>query len=129
MYFTKPQQLLDIFAALEERNLFLIQNSQETEEQLEELKQKLEMTKEKMSEETELLNSQINSLKAQIAAEEAKAGALGERGNPHKGQASGDHDIEVQLATLHKRVAEVRKTVRVDKRECVYVCERGGMDN
>ena len=124
MYFTKPQQLLDIFAALEERNLFLIQNSQETEEQLEELKQKLEMTKEKMSEETELLNSQINSLKAQIAAEEAKAGALGERGNPHKGQASGDHDIEVQLATLHKRVAEVRKTASDDERECVYACER-----
>eukprot|EP00960_Hanusia_phi_P051115 760602-Hanusia_phi.AAC.2 len=39
MYFTRPQQLLDIFAGLEERNLFLIQNSQETEEQLEELKQ------------------------------------------------------------------------------------------
>ena len=32
MYFKKPQQLLDIFAELEERNLFLIQNSQETEE-------------------------------------------------------------------------------------------------
>jgi hypothetical protein len=43
MFFKRPQQLLDIFAALEERNLFLIQNSQETEEQLEELKQKLEV--------------------------------------------------------------------------------------
>jgi len=122
-YFTRPQQLLDIFAALEERNLFLIQNSQETEEQLEELKQKLEMTKAKMSEETELLNSQINSLKAQIAAEEAKAGALGERGNPHKGQNSGDQDIEALLASLHKRVAEVRVRVR-QRRGRVRACAR-----
>jgi hypothetical protein len=61
MYFTRPQQLLDIFAALEERNLFLIQNSQETEEQLEELKQKLETTQAKMDEETELLNSQVRT--------------------------------------------------------------------
>jgi hypothetical protein len=30
MYFQKPEQLLDIFAQLEERNLFLIQNVQET---------------------------------------------------------------------------------------------------
>jgi hypothetical protein len=107
MYFTRPMQLLDIFAALEERNLFLIQNSQETEEQLEELKQKLEMTKDKMDEETELLNSQINSLKSAISGEEAKAAALGERANPHKGQASGDQDIDAMLAALHKRVAEV----------------------
>ena len=32
MYFQEPQQLLDRFTALEESNLFLIQNSQETEE-------------------------------------------------------------------------------------------------
>ena len=39
LYFTDPQQLLDIFAELEEQNLSLIQNSQETEEALEEMKQ------------------------------------------------------------------------------------------
>lgn len=31
MYFTKPEQLLSIFKSLEESNMFLIQNSQETE--------------------------------------------------------------------------------------------------
>jgi len=31
MYFTQPSQLLEIFSRLEERNLFLIQNVQETE--------------------------------------------------------------------------------------------------
>ena len=35
MYFTQPEQLLDIFTQLEESNLFLIQNSQETEQALE----------------------------------------------------------------------------------------------
>ena len=45
MYFTHPNQLLDIFTALEEQNLFLIQNSQETEQALEELKQTFHETK------------------------------------------------------------------------------------
>jgi hypothetical protein len=48
LYFTDPQQLLDIFAELEEQNLSLIQNSQETEEALEEMKQNIKMTKQKM---------------------------------------------------------------------------------
>lgn len=86
MYFTRPQQLLDIFAGLEERNLFLIQNSQETEEQLEELKQKLEVTQTKMEKEKVDLNSQIDALVDNIKAEEAKAAALRERANPLKGQ-------------------------------------------
>ncbi len=45
MYFKEPKQLLEVFALLEERNLFLIQNSQETEEAFDELKQSYEATK------------------------------------------------------------------------------------
>lgn len=45
MYFTEPQQLMDIFSALEEQNLFLIQNSQETEHTLEELRHAFAETK------------------------------------------------------------------------------------
>jgi hypothetical protein len=37
MYFTKPEQLLQLFVELEEHNLSLIQNGQETEEQLQDL--------------------------------------------------------------------------------------------
>lgn len=48
LFFTSPQQLLDIFAELEEQNLSLIQNSQETEENLEEMKQNIKITKVKM---------------------------------------------------------------------------------
>ena len=48
LYFSHPQQLLDIFSELEEQNLSLIQNSQETEEALEEIKQTIKQTKVKM---------------------------------------------------------------------------------
>jgi len=49
LWFTDPQQLLDIFAELEEQNLSLIQNSQETEEALEEMRQTIKETQQKMS--------------------------------------------------------------------------------
>lgn len=40
MYFTEPEKILNTFMEIEENNLFLIQNCQETEESLEELKSK-----------------------------------------------------------------------------------------
>ena len=82
MYFEKPTQLLDMFAQLEEQNLFLIQNGQETEEALEELKNKHKATRERMETETATLNSQIADLKQAIAAEEEKAEELSSRGAP-----------------------------------------------
>ena len=39
LYFTDPNQLIAIFTELEQQNLSLIQNSQETEETLEDIKQ------------------------------------------------------------------------------------------
>ena len=41
MFFVEPRQLLNIYSQLEEQNLFLIQNAQESEEALEELRAKL----------------------------------------------------------------------------------------
>ncbi len=48
LYFQSPKQLLEIFAELEENNLALIQNCQETEETLEELRAKILETDVKM---------------------------------------------------------------------------------
>lgn len=48
LYFTEPQQLLDIFTKLEEQNLSLIQNTQEMEETLEELSFTLKNTQIRM---------------------------------------------------------------------------------
>lgn len=47
-YFSTPQQLLDIFSELEENNLQLIQNCQETEETLEDLRVKISETSHRM---------------------------------------------------------------------------------
>ena len=70
MYFKQPSQLLDVFAQLEEQNLFLIQNSQETEKALEELKQNFETTKEQMDGKARLLNQNISELEDQITGED-----------------------------------------------------------
>eukprot|EP00981_Chlorochromonas_danica_P013086 scaffold5788_cov159-Ochromonas_danica.AAC.2 len=76
MYFTEPQQLMDIFAALEEQNLFLIQNSQETERTLEELQHAFVETKVSMDAQTGVLQQQIDELQQQIANEDMKVKSL-----------------------------------------------------
>lgn len=76
MYFKEPQQLMDIFSALEEQNLFLIQNSQETEHTLEELQHSYNETKFNMDHQTNILQEQINDLQHQISSEEAKIKSL-----------------------------------------------------
>jgi hypothetical protein len=76
MYFTEPQQLMDIFSALEEQNLFLIQNSQETEHTLEELQHSFNDTKIKMDAQTGVLQQQIDELKQQIGNEENRVKTL-----------------------------------------------------
>ena len=76
MYFTEPHQLMDIFAALEEQNLFLIQNSQETEHTLEELQHEFRDTKATMEVRTGMLQQQIDELQQQISAEEQRAKVL-----------------------------------------------------
>lgn len=48
VYFTEPQQLLDVFVNLEEQNLLLVQNTQEMEEALEELSFTLKNTQIRM---------------------------------------------------------------------------------
>lgn len=70
MYFTNPSQLLNIFTSLEERNLFLIQNVQETEEALEELKERYTTTEQHIHSSLSTLEGQIQELKMKINREE-----------------------------------------------------------
>lgn len=76
MYFTGPHQLMDIFAALEEQNLFLIQNSQETEHTLEELQHEFRDTKATMEVRTGMLQQQVDELQQQISSEDQRAKIL-----------------------------------------------------
>ena len=107
MYFKSAQQLLDIFTALEESNLFLIQNSQETEAALEELKTKFSETRARMDADSSSLEMQIEGLKNSINIEEEKQGALEQRQGKHKG-------VQAQEQTLHElnqKVAEVYRAI------------------
>ncbi|KAM3914211.1 cilia- and flagella-associated protein 100 [Leptodactylus fuscus] len=107
LYFTDPQQLLNIFSEMEERNLSLIQNSQETEEALEEIKQNITMTEGKMENETQQLKAQITHLQGAIAREEERAADLEMKCRVF---AFGQYSFEEQekmLTSLTKKVGEV----------------------
>ena len=107
MYFTRPQQLLDIFTDLEESNLFLIQNSQETESALEELKTKFADTRAKMDADSVALEAQIEALRSSIALEEDKGKALLERAGRHEGVQAQEQTLE----ELNRKVAEVYRAI------------------
>ena len=102
MYFTHPSQLLEMFTALEESNLFLIQNCQEMEESLEELRSKYKTSSHRLSSETDTLASQIQTLQAAIQEEEDKAANLRKRAAKHAFQG----DQNRLLEELHARVSE-----------------------
>ncbi|CEG38294.1 Domain of unknown function DUF4200 [Plasmopara halstedii] len=105
MYFQHPQQLLDMFTALEESNLFLIQNSQETEQTLEELKQTYRETKKSMDNKTQTLKTNVEGLQQQINVEESKASQLRLRSQ----NGAGENAQERMLKDLQDRVLEVYK--------------------
>eukprot|EP00742_Colponemidia_sp_Colp-10_P003580 GILJ01003812.1.p1 GENE.GILJ01003812.1~~GILJ01003812.1.p1 ORF type:complete len:531 (-),score=139.30 GILJ01003812.1:146-1708(-) len=110
MYFKHPHQLLDIFTQLEEQNLFLIQNSQETEQALEELKQSFEETKRKMDEKTRTLKDNIRDLEKQITEENRKALQLQDR----LSKSTGVENQDEMLRDLDSQVAEVYQTCGFD---------------
>ncbi|XP_063953332.1 cilia- and flagella-associated protein 100-like isoform X2 [Lytechinus pictus] len=107
LFFSDPQQLLDIFADLEEQNLSLIQNSQETEENLEEIKQTISSTETRMDRETEILKQQIDMLKHAIDREEEKAKDLEHKSKMFSFGEFKAEDQEAMLDTLNNKVEEV----------------------
>lgn len=114
MYFTEPKQLIDIFSSLEEQNLFLIQNSQETEHTLEELRHAFKETKSTMDSRTGQLQKQIDELQGLIAAEELRAKALEQRkmsaselGATVEKEVPGHQEKEKMLHELNLKVREV----------------------
>jgi hypothetical protein len=109
MYFKHPQQLMNIFADLEENNLSLIQSCQETEETLEELKKNIEETESKMERETSTLRQQIDALNVAISKEEEKATYLEEKS---KLFSSGFGDAETRDKTLDELNQKVKDAYR-----------------
>ena len=110
LFFTDPLQLIDIFTELEEQNLSLIQNSQETEEALDEMKKTIQQTQDKMNKETEALKQQIRHLKQATKEEQEKAAELKMKSEMFMYGEFKAEDQEHMLVELNRKVAEVYRS-------------------
>merc|ERR1719409_1359414 len=106
LYFQHPKQLLDIFTQLEEQNLFLIQNSQETEQQLEEIEQKFQEAKHSQEHRAITLKENILETEKKIGEETEKADELRSRITKKSGT-DGTADL---LKELDNKSKDVYKT-------------------
>ncbi|XP_065741087.1 cilia- and flagella-associated protein 100 [Phocoena phocoena] len=107
LYFTEPQQLLDVFVKLEEQNLSLVQNTQEMEEALEELSFTLKNTQIRMDREVSQLKQWINTLMMSVAREEEIAAELELKARIfHFGEYKGDQEDKL-LESLNRKVLDV----------------------
>ncbi|KAF5843865.1 flagellar associated protein [Dunaliella salina] len=113
IFFNDPAQLLGAYQALEESNLFYIQNAQETEEALEELRGKYRDTRGRMDAEVETLVAQVNALTRNIESVQAKSKRLKERTIENVGAltlsmgSSSVGGAAISLDQLTAKVAEV----------------------
>ncbi|XP_012887747.1 PREDICTED: coiled-coil domain-containing protein 37 [Dipodomys ordii] len=109
LYFTDPQQLLDIFAELEEQNLSLIQNTQEMEETLEDLTRTLKSTQNRMDREVKQLKHWITTMMKSIDKEEEMAAELQFKARVfHFGEYKADQQDKL-LESLNQKVQNVYK--------------------
>ncbi|XP_069353815.1 cilia- and flagella-associated protein 100 isoform X2 [Eulemur rufifrons] len=107
LYFTEPQQLLDVFTELEEQNLLLIQNTQETEEAMEDLGRTLRNTQSRMDKEVNHLKQWITTMTMSIAKEEETAAELELKARVfHFGEYMGDEQDRL-LDSLNLKVLDV----------------------
>lgn len=107
LYFTEPQQLLDVFTKLEEQNLSLIQNTQEMEETLDELNVTLKNTQIRMDREVNLLKQWITTMMISISKEEESAAELELKARVfHFGEYQGDQQDKM-LESLNHKVLDV----------------------
>ncbi|TEA24031.1 hypothetical protein DBR06_SOUSAS35610003 [Sousa chinensis] len=107
LYFTEPQQLLDVFVNLEEQNLLLVQNTQEMEEALEELSFTLKNTQIRMEREVSQLKQWISTQMMSVAREEETAAELELKARIfHFGEYKGDQEDKL-LESLNRKVLDV----------------------
>ncbi|XP_065142810.1 cilia- and flagella-associated protein 100 [Paramisgurnus dabryanus] len=79
LFFTDPEELLNVMAELEEQTLSLIQNNRDAEESLEEFRQTAELTKKKIESESQQLKEQIDVMTDTIQRETQRTAQLEEK--------------------------------------------------
>ncbi|XP_076796215.1 cilia- and flagella-associated protein 100 isoform X2 [Arvicanthis niloticus] len=116
LYFTEPQQLLDVFTKLEEQNLSLIQNTQEMEETLDELNVTLKNTQIRMDKEVSLLKQWITTMMISISKEEESAAELELKARVfHFGEYQGDQQDKMLESLNHKVLDVYRNCVGIQQ--------------
>ncbi|XP_008418038.1 cilia- and flagella-associated protein 100 isoform X2 [Poecilia reticulata] len=105
LYFTDPQQLLDLMSELTEQNLSLIQNSARAGEALEKLRQTVDTTRRKIENEEEKIALQIKELNQKLDKEKARGAKLEQMVQLHVSLSSQDQDE--MLHALDEKVTEV----------------------
>ncbi|CAE7236996.1 FAP100, partial [Symbiodinium pilosum] len=103
LFFKEPQQLMDSFTDLEELNLFLIQSSQEAEQQLDEIRNSFEAMKKNMGHKVQQLKDQITQLEQSIKQEQRR----GEEIKQSHAEKASTATQDKKLSSLAKKVHEV----------------------
>ncbi|XP_075716227.1 coiled-coil domain-containing protein 38 isoform X2 [Rhinoderma darwinii] len=107
LYFTDPQQLLQIFADLEEQNAILIKKAQELDETMQEIKAREVISHERMNQKTKTLNEHKKMFLEALAREQEQIAELELKA---KMFTSGNLQLEDQdkmLSTLKKKITDV----------------------
>ncbi|XP_037635401.1 cilia- and flagella-associated protein 100 [Sebastes umbrosus] len=107
LYFTDPQQLMDLVTELTEQNLSLIQNSTRVEETLEELQQSMETTRKEIEKDEEQLTLQINDMNRRIDTEKARGAKVRQKVQLHVSLNTEDQDV--MLDALGEKMVEVHR--------------------
>ncbi|KAI3383337.1 hypothetical protein SNEBB_007315 [Seison nebaliae] len=107
LYFKSPEQLLNLFTELEKQNLSLIQNSQDTEEQLDDLKGEMKNKSDSDKLEIERLSAQIQNLEVSLISEENRAKELQIRSKLFSFGEFQEEDQEKTLKELNLKVGEI----------------------
>ncbi|XP_018524844.1 cilia- and flagella-associated protein 100 [Lates calcarifer] len=113
LYFSDPQQLLDLLTELTDQNLSLIQNSTRVEETAEELQQSLEIARKKIEEDEEQLALQMNDMNQRIEEERTRGNKLKQKVQLHVSLNTEDQDV--MLDALNEKVAEVHRSCVDDR--------------
>jgi len=101
LFFKEPSQLMDSFTDLEELNLFLIQSSQETEQQLDEIYNTFETTKRDMGSKVSQLKSNIKQLEASIKQEKRRGEELQQSHAEKASTVTQDKKLAILASKVH----------------------------
>ncbi|XP_056587827.1 cilia- and flagella-associated protein 100 isoform X2 [Triplophysa dalaica] len=152
LFFTDPQELLNVMAELEEQTLSLIQNTRDTEESLEDFKQTAELTQKKIESESKQLKEQTDVMMDTIQQETEKTAQLEQRcqlfgfgknkpddqdntlellsGKVEEvfrccvGETSANLSILQMLTTIEGKLVELLENAEMIPRECMSIAER-----